>query len=282
MPPDAPSGRPRRPDPDISAEQDPINTIDLPALHRKSQRIMAELIAALPAYYRNRVADATLDFDAGAINAYASCRMHGPTVTLTDELLHVMAQLARARALEEEFDVDATRVYMRWMAEHQTSDGALAVPPEGRDWIARRLDRQKLTRQHQIFDEGIAWVIGHELAHHYLNHLSCDGDGGVIVDIHHATEMIIPAFHQPDELAADSAGIANTLAAGRQRKGYAWTQHGALLLLEFLRIVDDTNALPLERTHPPAIVRIPILKGATATWYIGNGAIPPAIPYPKV
>jgi len=266
--------------PDFKAHRDPINAMDMAALQRKSHRILGELVAALPGWAHDKVENVELRFGGVGVNAYASCAGLGqPSVTLGDDLLHVMAQLARARAAEEVFSVDATRAYFEWMAAHARKDGELAVPPEGRDDPLRRIDKRKLTRQHELFDEGVAWVIGHELAHHYLNHLVCDGDGGIVAETRHAAQAIVPAFHQVDELAADASGMTNVLRARRE-------QRGALLLLEFFahmhRIGVPDIVFAFALTHPPAQLRIPHLKGVVASWHLSNGAWPPSVPYPKL
>ncbi|MCX5743784.1 MAG: M48 family metalloprotease [Proteobacteria bacterium] len=286
-PPRATTPRPPVADPDEAATMDAINTVDLAALHRKATRILHELVDGLPPWYRDQVAHVSIDFATEGVNAYASCAGFAqPRVTVTDDLLHVLARLAAARAAEEVFDVDATAAYVDWMAAHQRADGALVDPPQDREDPRRRLDRHKLTRQHELFDEGLAWVLGHELAHHYLHHLTCEGDGGIVADVRAATQEIVPAFHQPDELAADAAGIANTLRAGQHRPGYTWQHRGALLLLSFfarqqaLGVPDLVFAFA--RTHPPAQLRIPLLQGAVMTWYVTNGVVVPAIPYPRI
>src|SRR4051794_35925751 len=90
-PPATPVGPPP-PDPDYSASRDPINTLDFEALHRKAHRIAGELVAHLPGWQHDRVANVELVFDQGEVNAYATCVGPGrPKIAITDELLQVMA-----------------------------------------------------------------------------------------------------------------------------------------------------------------------------------------------
>src|SRR4051812_13713283 len=201
----APRG-PRQPIPSTAGLRDPINTRNLPWLHAETGRVMKQLIATLGFDKHAEVADVELITDDyfGIANAFAVCNADGrPVVAVTDKLIEILARLAAARAMEELFDVDATEAYIAWSAEHPLSSG----PPDGREDRAMWNDRKKLIRQRAIFDESIAWVLGHELAHHYLGHIRCDGSGGLVDAIRDAARAIVPAFQQPDELAADAAGI---------------------------------------------------------------------------
>ncbi len=284
--PDHPA--PPRPDADfLHGETDSINTRDRPALRTNAKRVLRELLAALPPDRRGRIEHVQLldDDDVGHVNAYATCAGFAqPVVAITDELLEIMAQLAAARATEELFDVEATDQYIDWMVRHQREGAPLATPPPYRRTDLRRIDRRKLARQHELFDEQVAWVLGHELAHHYLGHLACARDGGILQDARQIAFALAPIFHQIDELAADTAAVDNTLHAGRARPGYRWTHQGALLLLEFFARQHELGVAEVifafAQTHPHPRFRVPVIKGAVVSWHVIDGAVPlvPVLP----
>jgi predicted Zn-dependent protease len=70
-------------------------------------------------------------------------------------------------------------------------------------------------------------------------------------------------FNQPNESAADVAGITNVLRTGAQRSGYHYTERGALLTMRFFSGLDQSSPIDVfsfERTHPPPSVREPIIR----------------------
>ena len=75
---------------DPGAERDPINRLDPPRLRRIAERVLAELITALPDRPRARVGTVALVSDdaLGDVNAYATCDADGrPIVAISDGLL---------------------------------------------------------------------------------------------------------------------------------------------------------------------------------------------------
>ncbi len=262
--------------PSFAGVRDPINTRNMPWLHAETGRVMKQLIETLGYDKHAEVADVVLDADDyfGLANAFAVCDADGhPVVAITDKLLEILARLAAARAMEEVFQVDATEAYIAWSADHPLASG----PPDGREDPAMWNDRRKLARQRVIFDESVGWVVGHELAHHYLGHIRCDGSGGLIDAVRDAARAIVPAFQQPDELAADAAGIDNLLHTAK-RLDLPWDEGGALVMLEFFArqnpIVIEDLLYAFAMTHPPAQLRIPILKATVATWHLAAGHVP--------
>lgn len=275
----APSGHPRLVAvADERYAADPFNRADTDALRFRANVVMHELIAALPEDTRARL-DVTLVADAmgGAVNAYATCASQTePIVAISDALLHIEAQLAIARASDDLFGTEKRRAYIRWIAERGKQP--VTAPPEAFWDSQAHLDPRKLSLQRAYFDEQIAYVIAHELAHHYLGHLACAGDGSILQEIGRVASNEVPLFSQAAEIAADVKGIKNVLAAGKRRRDYAWTEEGALVFFEFLTKWRELTAsdivLAFERTHPWPIVRLPIITSTAELWHSSGGHLP--------
>lgn len=265
------------PDPirDPAAATDPINMTDGRLLFRHSQRVLGELIAALPDDQRARVANLTLTSDnrLGDVNAFATCDEDGaPMIGISDGMITIAAHLAMGTATDELFETDKAREYLVWLGAH-----GLAPPPVAFYEAAYHTDPRKVARQREVFEEQIAFVLGHELAHHYLGHLACNSAGGV-EELGQVAADNVPAFNQIAELAADTSATKNLLAAGVARTGYTWTEHGALLVIAAFNRHHATTAtdvlLAFERTHPLPIVRVPVITLAAEMWHSSGGILP--------
>ena len=225
-----PSAQPTTPIPvrDPGLASDPINQIHLPALRSQAERVLVELVTALPPDQRARVARIALVSDnaLGDVNAYATCDDGGPFIAISDGMLMVNAHLAMTTATDEFFETKLERSYLDWLEGH-----SIAPPPAAFYAGAYQTDRRKVLRQHEIFDEQVAFVLAHELAHHYLGHLACNSDGGMVEEVGQIASDAVPLFNQTAELAADMAGVKNVLATGHTRRGYVWTEDGALLVM---------------------------------------------------
>jgi len=260
-------------DPDPAAARDPVQSADRVLLRREAGRVMQWLIEALPPDKQARVAGITLDPDPlpGEINAYASCDGAAPYIAVSDDLLLVEAQLAMARATDERFATDTTHELIRWFAERPEQTGQL--PPVAFWDPAQHVDREKVSRQRVMFDEQLAYVLGHELAHHTLGHLACTSTGfsdDAMRDVVDAA----PIFSQAGEIAADIEGIHDVLAAGRR---FGWTEEGALVLFEFFTKWHAYTAtdvvLAFERSHPFPILRLPIVMTTADVWRASGGLL---------
>ena len=135
---------------------------------------------------------------------------------------------------------------------------------------------RRVSRQHQIYDEEVAFVLGHELAHHYLGHLPCTAGGGLNPgDISRVLASAVPVFNQPNELAADINGTNNLLAAGAKRTDYRWTEGGGLLTMQFFAGLDQLSPVDIlfgfERSHPPPALRTPVIQQTAAAWRATGG-----------
>ena len=159
---------------------------------------------------------------------------------------------------------------------------APAPPPPGFYVPAYHVDRAKLVRQHEVLEEQLAFVLGHELAHHYLGHLACNTDGGIVETVGRIAAAEVPLFNQTSEHAADVAAIDNVLTAGERRAGATWTEDGALLVIRvFYRrrgLTAQDVVFALARSHPLPLVRIPVITRAAELWHIRRGLLGPPAP----
>ena len=265
QPPREPEG-PRDPDPDSSRWKDPINKRDLPVLHRIVESTLKELVAALPADRRQSFQHVRLEISdrAGDVNAFAMCEGDQPIVGISDGLITIAARLASSKAIDEILATDDTRDIMRKITE-----------PEGTPKKTRYdLDRDKLGRQHMWFVEQIAFALGHELAHHYLGHLSCASMEGGAPDV---LGQLLPIFDQAKELEADAGAVRNVLAVRKDKHGYEWSENGAILVLQMIKAQRELTAREIifafEQTHPLPEVRIPVVITTAEVWHATGGRL---------
>jgi len=264
---------------------DPINRVDFAFLRTEANGILAELVAALPPLQQGRVANIPLIVDdtPGEVNACAACTETGrAAMAVSDGLFDIQAHLARARAHDEIGGTRKVDEYIALIAKHQQPKQPIIRPPAGFFDPALDVNPQKLTRQREVLDEQLAFVLGHELAHHYLGHLPCTGAGNLpIHEVGRVLSSAVPLFNQPNEIAADVSGLNDALTAGARRNGYHFTETGALLTLQFFGGLDQLTPADIvfafERSHPPPALRVPIVQ-QTATAWRGTGGR--GLPYP--
>jgi hypothetical protein len=265
---------------------DAINNHDITFLRKRAEQILGELVAALPAPQQARVAGIPLVVDAtpGEVNAFASCSGSRSAMAITDGLLQIQSQLARFRAYDELGGTNKVGEYIGVIARGARPKQPLPEVPAGFADPRLDLDSRKVTRQYQILDEELAFVMGHELGHHYLGHLPCTAGGGLgLAEINAILSNAVPVFNQPNELAADMAGINNTLTMGARRTDYKLTEGGALLTMQFFAGLDQLTPVDIlfafERSHPPPQVRTPIVQQTAATWRATGGVGLPIIAF---
>jgi hypothetical protein len=271
--------------PGLPVAFDPINAVDIPFLRGRAAAVLAELVANLPAPQHARVQSIPLITDAtvGEVNAFATCTRDGKTaMAISDGLLDIQAHLAQARAIDELFGQRKVEAYVRFIAQTQRPKTPIAQPPAGMFEPAQTNDSRKVARQHEVLDEQIAFVLGHELAHHYLGHLPCTASTGLnAAEVARVLSDAVPLFNQPYEVAADMAGINNCLTTGAHRAGYKFTEGGALLTMQFFAGMDQLSAVDIlfafERTHPAPAVRTPIIQQTAAAWRSTGGRGLPVI-----
>jgi hypothetical protein len=254
---------------------DAVATGSVVGLRNIAQRIIGELVSALPAEQQQKVAGIPLVVDdrVGEVNAFATCKAGRSAMAITDGMLQILATLAQSQAHDE---VTGGRAkvdeYVNWCAPRLAPDKPVPVPPAG--FFPLAADPRVLGRQSQIFEEEVAFVLGHELGHHYLGHLGCTaGAGNPLGDIARVASHQVPLFNQPNEMAADFSGTQDVLDAGKVRASrgqYSWTENGGLLTMRFFAAFGEASPgdilLSFERSHPPSSLRIPIIQQAAAGW----------------
>jgi hypothetical protein len=265
---------------------DPVIVHDIAFLRRRAEQILAELVAVLPPQQMARVNGIPLVVDAtpGEVNAFASCSGSRSAMAITDGLLQIQSQLARFRAYDELAGSNKVGEYIGVIARGARAKQPLPEVPAGFADPRFDLDGRKIARQYQVLDEQIAFVLGHELGHHYLGHLPCTAAGGLsLSEIGAVLSNTVPAFNQPNELAADMVGINNTLNLGKRRQDYHLTEGGALLTMQFFAGLDQLTPGDLlfgfERSHPPPQVRTPVIQQTAATWRATGGVGLPIITF---
>jgi len=268
---------------------DPINMENLGFMRQRSQAVIADLKQSLAANYRSKVSNVPLvvEDSVGEVNAYAACTQGKALMAITDGLMRIQAQMARARATDEIFGTRKFDAYVQFVAQNQRPKQPIVRPPNGFWDNNQDMDGRKVMRQHQLFDEELAFVLGHELAHHYLDHTGCAGGQSPFLtpaDLNRVLSNAVPGFNQPNEIAADTNGVTNLLNAGRARNVYQWTEGGAMLTLNFflaLKTMTPAEAIlfGFELSHPHPSFRMPIVRDTANRWRQSGGAAP-ASPFP--
>lgn len=275
--------------PSVNGLTDPINNMDIGWLRNQAGVVMGELIAALAPGPKSRVENIPFIADptVGEVNAFAACDDQGkPLMAITDGLLEVEAQIAQYRATDEVFGTKKLDAYIQMLAQNQKPGQPIVRPPVGFVDPMQHVDGRKVNRQRELFDEQVAFVLGHELGHHHLGHLGCTAPGGTgatAAQLGRLLSRALPAFNQPNEIAADIAGTNNTLDAGKRRSaGYKLTEGGAILTLNFFAALDQltpaTIVFGFESSHPHPLIRRPIVQQTAATWRTTGGIQLPTFP----
>jgi hypothetical protein len=274
----APQPAPQAPAPSYSGP-DPISQTNITWLRRQTGSLMQELIAALPDVAKQRVQNIPLAVDdtVGEVNAFAGCAKGGPVMVVTDGLLDIAAHLAAARANDDIFGTRKAPEYINLIATRQQPKRPIVQPPSNFFDPNQANDSRRVARQHDVFDETVGFVVGHELAHHHLGHLPCTGQPGPFGtgELARGLSSAVPLFNQPNELAADAAGTNNILAMGGRRSGYHLTEGGALLMMQFFSGLDQSSPIDVlfgfESTHPSPLIRIPVIQQTANLYRLSGG-----------
>jgi len=262
-----------------SVANDPINDANLGWLRQQAQSILNELVAALPDASRARVQGIPLVVDdtPGDVNAFAACSDGHSLMAITDGLLQITAGLAQASASDEVFGGTKTDEYIHFIATH-LEQGKPIPRPAGFLSAAVQTDGRKVQRQHVWFEEEVAFILGHELGHHYLGHLPCTGQPGWFggANLLRSLSQNVAVFNQPNELAADTVGTTNVLDTGARRSVH-WTEQGALLTMRFFQGLEGAGLnllVAFQRSHPSPRFRIPTIQSDAAVWRSTGRGIP--------
>jgi hypothetical protein len=252
---------------------------------QEAAEILRQLVASLAADKKAKVDGIPLAVDntSGEVNAFAGCEKGSAYMAITAPLMKAVGHIAEAKAADELFGSKRVDAYTRLAADSLGAGKPVPSPPAGFYTPAEALDPRKLARQRDVFDEEVAFVLGHELGHHYLGHTGCanGGTSGGIdpTIIGRIASNVLPGFNQPNEIAADVAGTQNLLDAGAARAPTgqaAWNEEGALLVLGFFGTMQQLSpsvvALGFLRTHPPPQLRTPIVQDTANRWRQSHGA----------
>ena len=298
-PPVAPPAAPRPAPP-------PVATVPLPAaplgsfdgwgamstqfMRQEPSSVISELLAALPTAMRAKVDGIPLQVveDPKEVNAFAGCSKTGtPFMGITAPLLLIMARTSEARAFDELNGSAKYNELANGIASEVRAQRTVAGPPAGFLPLPQALDPRKLARQRFLFDEQVAFVLGHEMAHHYRGHTGCanganNSSGITPQDVGRVLSSTVPLFNQPNEIEADVQGTFNLLDTGVRRQGGHWTEEGALMALDFFSRLEslgvETVVLGFLMTHPPPQLRLPIVQNAAQQWR-ANGGRAPTFPF---
>lgn len=278
----------------------PTGALLMPVMKDEAKKIYQKEIDALPASNKTAVEKIPLLFEDNKeeVNAFAGCDDSGKTfVVVTAAMYQMLDLMAQTRATDETFGTGYYDEYIKELAKQQEGKAQILPLPPGMLDVTKSLDQRKLKRQREIFDEAVAYVIGHELAHHYRGHLGsvCSGGAGGTLkpgDIVRLAKKVVPAINQANEIDSDIQGTNNLLSAGQNESAYKWSEGGGLLVIDFFKKLRDLHpGAPLftfMMTHPAPEVRAPIVKNTANFWRLthpgavtGNGNSQGA-PAPKV
>lgn len=271
-------------------QNDPINFIDIGFLRQRSQAVLGELVGALPSNHQSMVNGIPLVIEdtVGEVNAFAACVQGQALMAITDGLMEIQAQMARSKATDEIFGTRKFDQYVSFIAKFQRPKQPIVRPQQGFFDPVQDVDGRKVARQHQLYDEELAFVLGHELAHHYLQHTGCAGPQTPFItpqDIGRVLSRAVPGFNQQNEIFADTNGTQNLLTAGARRQGYHWTEGGAMLTLNFFLALKQMTPVEailfgFELTHPHPSFRIPIVQQTANNWRSSGGQQTSPFPFP--
>lgn len=262
-----------------------------PFIRNEAKIVLDALVAALPADAKARVQGIPLAVieDPKEVNAFAGCDKQGRAyMAITAPLLTLQAATSEAKAYDELYNANTYEDYVNTVASTVRAGQPVRGITPGKHPLPNALDPRKLSRQKFLFDEQVAFVLGHELAHHYRGHTGCANGGtstGVTSeDVGRLLSYAVPVFNQPLEVEADVHGVRNTLDAGARQQGAAWTEAGALMTLDFFNRLTqfgpEVLLLGFLQTHPHPTFRIPIVQTTAQQWRQSGGQPAGTTPFP--
>ncbi len=268
-------------------------------LQSEAAAMLSETVAVLRPDRHSLVQGIPLQTDTSSndVNAYAACADSGPFMAITLPLERVIGHLAEAKAADELFHGQQVPAYEQLVVNSLNAQQPIADLPAGFFSATEATDPRKLARERVLYDEEVSFVLGHELAHHYLGHTGCaTGAVAGAIDptvVARITSHVIPGFNQINEVEADTCGTQTTLDAGQalapSGQGPVLTEEGGLLVMDFFsalqRLTPSVLALGFLQTHPPPQLRAPLIQSTAQQWRMGIGrsgatAIPLPIPIP--
>lgn len=258
-------------------------------LEQETREIHRALLAALDAPRRAQVESIPFEIvsEASEPNAAAAClRSQHARMMITSAMIELAAGISEAKAYDEVAGTDTYETYVTTVVDQVRRQQPVTGVDPSLHVAPHAIDAHKLARQRHLFDQQIAFILGHELGHHHLGHTNCVGGRSQAQierdEMAAVLSHTVPPFEQPREVEADMWGLTNVLEAGHERPGGTWTQEGALLNMDFFRRLSDHGGselvLAFLSTHPPSVVRIPIIRSTAQQW--SPGWRPPRMPVP--
>ena len=258
-------------------------------LDQEAHAIHAALVTALDTHENEQIRAIPFEVivEPREPNAAAVCtRSREARMVITSAMLELAAGIAEAKAYDEIAGTDTYEQYVTSVVSQVRNEQPISGVDPRLHQTPSATDPHKLSRQRHLYDMQVAFIVGHELAHHYRGHTSCvNGRSGAEVqrdELARALAHTVPPFSQPREVEADMWGVTNVLEAGRARRGDTWSEEGALLNLDFFRRLTDHGGQELIMaflsTHPPSALRIPIVRSTAQQWT--PGWRPPRMPVP--
>jgi len=272
---------PNQPSPSLNTPQpsdDPLGRGDTDFMRKRVESIVAELIAALEPSLRSRVQNLPIVFDPSRteVNAFATCsRGQKAAIAVTDGMLVLTGNVAQLRATDDVFGTHLLANYTAYVAQNAQAGQPILLPATYLPSAEQAHSTAKVSRELHLFDEMIGFIFAHEMAHHYLNHLPCTSV--LPLDASELGVMLtdaVPGFNQPNETAADMAGVRNVLLAGKRRTSDPLTESGAIAQLTFFEALDSARPIDVfsfERTHPPPSLRVPVVQTAAQAFRATGG-----------
>ncbi len=269
--------------PEPVTPQPPPQDLLLPVLGHDNQQeetrvVLKELVQNLPPDQKSRVEKIPIVFEkTSEVNAFAGCDDKGPFIAGTTGLLDIANGIAQTLATDEMKGTKTYDAYLKVAIDKVLEEKPNLYYDLGNLTPDVGLDKARLSRAHEIFDDIVAFTFGHELAHHYLGHTPCATKTPLERDLANLGNIFVnmaPILNQPAEIAADQNGIFNVLFTGRNRARHPFTEKGARLLLNFFSALEDAAGAGnrsflknFRSTHPPSPLRLRVLDEAIARWH---------------
>lgn len=219
-------------------------------------------------------------------NAAAGCsEQRAPMLMITSAMIMVCAASAEARAYDELAGANALESYAQALLEDLRNGRAVRALDRSLLSGPNASDPRRLARAIHLYDQQVAFILGHELAHHYRGHTGCAEDGATTASAREAEELqrglanAASPLEQPFEVEADVWGVTSVLERGRTRAGGVWNEEGALLSLEVFRHFGPLAGGGVDvgvflSTHPPSELRAPVVSQAAAMYRPGQPPLP--------
>jgi len=292
-----PNPNPNRPDPEPPARgtlaaappgsYDAGGHLTRAFMESRAETVHQALVAALDAHERSQVTDVPFEVViTDEPNAAAGCTRgdRRPVMMITSSMLNLVAGISETSAYDELASTETYEAYVTHVVGEVRGGRPVPDVEASAHSAPHATDAHKLARQVHLFDQQVAFILGHELAHHYRGHTNCvQGRSDSEVQRDELMGMLsrtVPPFEQPREVEADMWGLVDVLEAGHERPGGEWTEEGALLNMDFFRRLSDRGGqeilLAFFSTHPPSAVRIPIVRSTAQQWTPGYR--PPRMP----